>query len=204
MPGDLFPSGRLCKEINAPKKLLRDASSQAAEYLLKNVGYYQKAMLMGSYFSPMHINYLLAERYLPNHIVLHIDLRSLFFWKKLALMIGFTPLEEINLESAKKASNLLDTFWCHPFFQKFQTISISTFAPNYNENLKRFTSRAQDPDSFFLGKDKPSEIYNELYNSWFESLDKLEDSFDLVNDNIIHNDASKYHISPRKLPKSHC
>ena len=75
-------------------------------------------MLMGSYFSPMHINYLLAERYLPNHIVLHIDLRSLFFWKKLALMIVHTT-REINLE-AQKASNLLDTFWCHPFFNNFK------------------------------------------------------------------------------------
>ena len=92
-------------------------------------------------------------------------------------MIGFTPLEEINLECAKKASNLLDTFWCHPFFNNFKQFRylhlLQTITKISSDSL-----HAHDPDSFFLGKDKPSEIYNELYNRWFESLDKLDDSLD--------------------------
>ena len=131
----------------------------------------------------------------PKRLLFHLDLRT--------LMMGteFAESQNLKLHSGDYSgfsnyfSDIMKSFWTHPFFANFDSVRVSTKLLGIGENRERYDCRGDSHD-FFVGQD--DSIFDMVHKHWFQGL-KLDAAYlPIVADNIIQESEYKYIISRRR------
>ena len=156
----------------------------------RHFGHYNRCMTFGSYFDNTHMARIYHEKFLPEEVVLHVDLDGIFTSEETNFMLGLRCWGAGDLIREEDAKTQLEKFFELPVFSKFSSVSALTFSCEYSSVLDRRRHRHK---KIIYADPVLKANFMTIKTSWMKKLKSMP----LAANYEINSDYSKgYSISP--------